>query len=122
MKEIESQRYLRKSAIGDPYLPGNLREQDIPQGIEEDTQSRTGESEVAGYTIEYTYDYDYNNNNANNIKIIKAVLTNPYSLERMGEIYEDKIKNDIEHGEEDAKLERSSDYGAPEYDPMSKYE
>jgi len=130
MKEIQSKRYLRKSAIygrdlpvGDPGLPGNLREQDIPQGIDEDTQSREGWSEVGNYEVWYKYNYDYNENYANDIKIIKAksyedegIITSPDFLYRLQEMYEDQIRNDIEHQEEDAKLERSPGYGAPEYD------
>jgi len=136
MKEIQSKSFLKKQAIygrdipiGDPGLPGNLREQDIPQGIDEDMSTQTGESEVGNYLITYQYDYDYNNDYADNIKITKAksygtgdIITSSDFLDRLLEIYEDQIRNDIEYQEEGAKLERSPDYGAPEYDPMDKYD
>jgi len=136
MREIKSHSYLRKQAIygrdlpvGDPGLPGNLREWDIPQGIDEDTSSNTGESEVGNYLIEYEYNYDYNENHASDIKITKAksygtgeIITSPDFLYRLQEMYEDQMRSDIEQQEESAKIERSSDYGAPEYDPMSKYD
>lgn len=104
MKEIKSKRYLRKEAIygnfpvGDPGLPGDLTERDIPSSISPDeTSSQSGETEVevnwpefsewfsqAGESLpwfmkmrvasssirmSYEYNYDYNTNNANNIKV-----------------------------------------------------
>jgi len=104
MKEIKSERYLRKEAIygnfpiGDPGLPGNLTERDIPDSIPPDEISnQSGETEVevnwpefsewfsqAGESlpwfmrmrvassfikISYEYNYDYNTNNTSNIKV-----------------------------------------------------
>lgn len=136
MKEIKSNRFLRKQAIygrdlpvGDPGLPGNLRERDIPQGIDDDTMKLNGESEVGNYLVEYNYDYDFNNDFAHEIKITKAksygtgeIITSPDFLYRLQEMYEDQIRQDIEHQVEDEKIQRQPDYGAPEYDPMDKYE
>ena len=84
-------------SIGDPGLPGQLTERDIPSGLEEDVvDTQTGESEIevdwqqfrnwfatggeqlpgvlanrpqpSGVVLTYTYSYDYNENRADNIK------------------------------------------------------
>lgn len=152
MREIKTERYLRKEAIysnlpvGDPGLPGNMTERDIPSGIEPDeADSQTGETvievdwpifsrwfEQGGESLppslstrtspsyiqmSYKYSYDYNDNIAYNIKITRLkdhdtaqMITDPYLLESFGDYFEGQIKNDIEIGEEDVKLERSPDY------------
>jgi len=72
----------------------------------------------------YTYSYDYNDNATSEIKPIKVMdyltkqeLTDPNLLQALVDFYEDKIKEDIEIFEEDAKSERQPGYGQPEYDP-----
>ncbi len=106
MREIKSNRYLQKEAIfgdfpvGDPGLPGNLTEMDIPGGVDTDeVDNRTGETEAevnwpefkvwfeqggealpaflkgrmspTPVKISYKYNYDYNDNNVNNVRIIQ---------------------------------------------------
>lgn len=152
MKEIKTSKYLKKRAIygdfpvGDPGLPDNLTERDIPGGVEpNEINDRVGETEVevnwpefsqwfeeggeplpevfkirmrpTAIWILYQYSYDYNENNANNIKIIKIkdyeteqILTDSYLLESFREYFDGQIRNDIEEGENDTKLERTSDY------------
>jgi len=135
MKEIKSNRYLRKEAIyskmpiGDSMMPGQMSEGDIPPSIEPDVVQGSGETEIGNLKLFYTYDYDYNENYANDINMTKArnyrsdkESTNPNTLDRIKEIYETQIREDIEIAEEGNKLERSPDYGAPEYDPMDKYD
>jgi len=88
--------------VGDPGLPGGMRERDIPGGLDPDeVDNQTGETEVAvlwgdiadiveersghkipdflsninmpsDILISYTYSYDYNNNQANNIKVFQV--------------------------------------------------
>jgi len=106
MKEIKSNRYFKKQAIfsrdpmpvGDPNLPGNMTERDIPHSIEPSmNSSQQGETEIevdwskfrdwfeesgesipwylrlnigpSSILISYEYDYDYNDDSINNIKI-----------------------------------------------------
>jgi len=106
MKEIKTSRYLKKEAIygdfpiGDPGLPENLTERDIPGSIDSNEEDRRGgETEIdvnwpkfnqwfergGGHLpevlkirmmpttvwVSYKYSYNYNENSANNIKIIK---------------------------------------------------
>jgi len=125
MKEIKSNRFLRKQAIygrdlpvGDPGLPGNITERDIIGGPDQDISSKqTGETEIGNSLILYTYNYDYDDNNANNIKIIQVknydtgrTITDPNILYDLAERFEEEIRNDIEIKEEDSKIERSPDY------------
>ena len=125
MKEIKSNRFLRKQAIygrdlpvGDPGLPGNITERDIIGGSDQDISSKqTGETEIGNSLILYTYNYDYDDNNANNIKIIQVknydtgrTITDPNILYDLAERFEEEIRNDIEIKEEDSKIERSPDY------------
>ena len=103
MKEIKTSKYLEKEAIygnfpiGDPGLPGNLTEKDIPGGIDSDEiNDKVGETEVEVNWPEFSqwfegggeslpevlktrtaptvvwilYKYSYSEN-VNNIKIIK---------------------------------------------------
>ena len=138
MKEIKSKRYLRKEAIwsempiGDPGLPGQLSERDIPGGPDpDDSYGQQGETEVGPYIIYYTYDYDYNDNYANNIKVIRAKrwegnqygpdLTNPDLLYRLGEMYDDTLRADIEEMEADNKMEREPGYNPHEIDRYEDY-
>lgn len=118
MKEIKSNGYLKKQAIygadlpvGDPGLPGNITENDIPQPAEsQEAYGQEGQIAIENYMVHYTYDYDYNDNYANNINITSAIITDPNILYELKENYEDQIRNDIEIGEENNKLERSPDY------------
>ncbi len=123
MKEMKSNSYIRKEAIyskmpiGDPGMPGQMTENDIPPTIESDVVQGSGETEVGNLWMSYTYDYDYNESYANNINMTKArdnrsnkESENPNTLYRLKEMYEDKIREDIEIAEEGNKLERSPDY------------
>lgn len=123
MKEMKSNSYIRKEAIyskmpiGDPGMPGQMTENDIPPAIEPDIVHGSGETEVGNLWMSYTYDYDYNENYANNINMTKArdnhsnkESENPNTLYRLREMYEDKIREDIEIAEEGNKSERSPDY------------
>jgi hypothetical protein len=134
MKIIKSKSYQRKQAIwsqmpiGDPNLPGQLTEQDIG-GPEADISSGIeGESEIDQGKIYYTYDYDYDNNIATNIQPTKlmspyyGLVEDPNELGTLIENNESLIKNDIEHSQEDPKIERQPGYGEQEYDPNDQFE
>ena len=135
MREIKSNRFLNKLAIygrdlpvGDPGLPGNLRERDIPQGFDTYEEDLTGESEVANYLVEYNYTYDFNDDYANNIQIIKAksygtgeIIASPDFLYRLQEKYDDQIREDIEYQVESKKIQRQSGHGDPEYDHEDQF-
>lgn len=115
--------------IGDPNLPGQLTERDIGGGSEDDMSSNLdGESEIDQGTIYYTYDYDYNYNAVTNIKLTKLIspyyglVEDPNELERLMDDNEVLIKNDIEHSQEDPKIERQPGYGESEYDSMEQFE
>lgn len=119
-----------KMPVGDPNLPGQLTEQDITGGMEDDTAyGQRGESHLDNAILYYTYDYDYNENMATNIKPILSVdnrygshISDTSELGMLVESNEDQIRNDIEHFEEDAKIERQPGYGQPEYDPVDQYD
>ena len=110
MREIKSNRYLIKQAIygkdlpiGDPGLPGQLTERDIPGGVEENIEPKSGETETDQFLLLYTYEYDLNSNYANNIQVTKAkkyqnnaIISDPYILEQLTNNYEDEIRKDIE--------------------------
>lgn len=81
-------------------------------------------SEPSTINVFYIYSHDYNDNASSGIKPIKVMdyltkqeLTDPNLLQALVDFYEDKIKEDIEIFEEDAKSERQPGYGQPEYDP-----
>lgn len=129
MKIIKSSSYMRKEAIwsqmpvGDSNLPGQLTEQDIGGGLDDDTSSNQGSSEIEEGTIYYRYNYDYNYNEVTDIQAVKVIsrqrgkIVDPYELEILVENNESLIKNDIEILEEDAKIERQPGYGQSEYEP-----
>ena len=118
MRIIKSNLYMRKEAIwsktpvGDPGLPGQLTEQDIVGGPDEDiAYGQQGELEIGNSIIPYTYDYDYNSN--------EAINNEPSTLMTQ---YGDQIRRDIELLEEDAKIQKQPGYGQQEYDPVDEYE
>jgi len=118
MREIKSNRYLIKQAIygkdlpiGDPGLPGQLTERDIPGGVEENIEPRSGETETDHFLLLYTYEYDLNNHYADNIQVTKAkryknnvIISDPYNLEELKNRYEDEIRQDIDSMEYDNPL------------------
>lgn len=153
MKEFKTIRYFKKEAIGredlpigDPGLPGNLTERDIPGGLDPDEiDNKIGETEIeidwpkfniwfenegdslpdwlkqrkvaTAIWLLYKYDYDYSENKADNIKIIQIkdyetgqMIDDPYILQSFANYYDDQIREDIEIGEEDAKIERHPNY------------
>ena len=98
--------------VGDPGLPGQLTQQDIIGGPEEDMVfDQQGETEIAGGTLFYKYDYDYNMGKAINIKPLAEWQ------ESLIEENEEQIRRDIEMFQEDEKLKRQPDYGEPEFEP-----
>ena len=114
-----------KMPVGDPGLPGQLTERDITGGPSEDVSGKKeGHTELEGYNLYYTYEYDYNGNIANDITPTKATedatgntITDYDFLNDLFYNNEELVKNDIEHLEDDAKLERQPGSGQPEYDP-----
>jgi len=118
MRIIKSNLYMKKEAIwskmpvGDPGLPGQLTEQDIVGGPDENiAYGQQGELKIGNSIIPYTYDYDYNSNEAINIE--PSTLMDRYG---------DQIRRDIEHLEEDAKIQKQPGYGQQEYDPVDQYD
>ena len=118
MKIIRTNSYIRKEAgwddlpVGDPGLPGDLRERDIPGGNESTgTEKHTGETETSTYHglgpyyLYYDYDYDRDEDWISNLRITKAqkwegnqygpFITDPNLLNLLAEVFEDKIEEDI---------------------------
>ena len=125
MKEIKTANYIKKEALwslpGDRNLPPGVTDREISErgeGVEEDIASnQQGSSELDYYKIYYKYNYYYNNNEVTKIIPLKAISymskdieTRPTELNILVEENKEQIIDDIEHFEEDSKIERNQDY------------